>query len=471
MLKVLLVQPPYVQVPGRFNQSPPVPPLGIAYLAAYIRHAMAGRAEVRVMDAFSLGWNQERVIAEIAAQAPDVIGWTTVTLTANFVKRTAPYVRKRLPAAFQAAGGPHASALPGDLLPAVDASVQGEGELTFHELLECLAAGRDWRGVQGLSFLDNGTVIENPRRPLINDLDSLPFPARDLLPMRLYEHHYPYKMRNRNFTTFFTSRGCPFKCAFCAQHVVWGGVERDRSLDNTFEEIRHLIRDHDISFIFFYDDTFTLKRARVEEFCNRIISEKMPIKWSCLTRADCLDEDLIALMKRAGCVEFQIGIESGSDVVLDSIKKKVRLDTLKSAFKLIHKHGVRTKGFFILGHFADTRETMRETVNTAIALDPSWVFFSTLIPLPGSDLFETAKQKGYLETTDWDQFNYHNFPIIHTENFTAAELDQIRRRAYREFYLRPRKLAAYAADVVASGGYRRMFNNFLAFTDLSASSR
>jgi radical SAM superfamily enzyme YgiQ (UPF0313 family) len=470
MLNVLLIQPPYVQVPGRFNQSPPVPPLGIAYLAAYIRREMAGRAQVRIIDAFSLGWDQQRVLLEIREQAPDVVGWTTVTLTANFVKHTAPLVRKHLPEALQIAGGPHASALPGDLLPEVDATVQGEGELTLHELLERKTAGRDWRDVQGISFMDGAQVIENPRRALIQNLDSLPFPARDLLPMHLYEHHYPYKTRNRNFATFFTSRGCPFKCAFCTQHVVWGGVERDRSMDNTFEEIEHLIRDHDISFIFFYDDTFTLKRKRVEEFCNRLIEEKLPLKWSCLTRADCLDEDIILLMKRSGCVEFQIGIESGSDVVLDSIKKKVRLDTLKETFNIIHKHGLRTKGFFILGHLADTKHTMRETVNTAIALDPSWVFFSTLIPLPGSELYETAKQKGYLETADWDQFNYHNFPIIHTENFTAAELDRIRRLAYREFYLRPRKLAAYAADVITSGGYRRMFNNFLAFMDLSSSS-
>ena len=114
---------------------------------------------------------------------------------------------------------------------------------------------------------------------------------------------------------------------------------------------------------------------------------------------------------------------------------------------------------------------MRDTVNTALALDPSWVFFSTLIPLPGSELYDIAREKGYLETTDWDQFNYHNFPIIHTGNFTAGELDQIRHRAYREFYLRPQKLAAYASDMIRSGGYRRMFNNFLAFMDLSSSSR
>ena len=431
---------------------------------------MDGRVDVRIIDAFSLQWDQERVIREVRDAAPDVVGWTTVTLTANFVKHTAPYVRKHLPATIQVAGGPHPSALPGDLLPAVDATVRGEGELTFHELLERIARAENWRDIQGISHFQDGQVIQNPPRALIENLDSIPFPARDLLPMHLYEHHYPYKTRNRNFATFFTSRGCPFKCAFCAQDVIWGGFERDRSLDNTFEEIEHLIREHDISFFFFYDDTFTLKRRRVEEFCERIIAGKYNFMWSCLTRADCLDDDLIRLMKRAGCVEFQIGIESGSNQVLDSIKKKVRLETLKQTFSLIHKHGLRTKGFFILGHFADTIQTMRETVDTAISLDPTWVFFSTLIPLPGSSLFDIARQNSYLETMDWDQFNYHNFPIVHTENFTARELDEIRRRAYRRFYLRPHKLATYAADVIRSGGYRRMFNNFLAFMDLSSSS-
>ena len=467
MLKVLLIQPPYVQVPGRYNQSPPVPPLGIAYLAAFAREQLGGRVDVRCVDAFSQGYGRARVLEEVRAFAPDVVGWTTVTLTANFVKRAAPEVRRMSPGAVQIAGGPPPSALPGDLLPLVDIVARGEGERTFVELLERILDGRDWQDVRGISFLDGGERIDNPNMPLIENLDTLPFPARDLLPMRLYEHHYPFKARNRNFTTFFTSRGCPFQCAFCSQHVVWGGGVRYRSLDNTFAEIEHLQRNFDTSFYFFYDDTFTLKRERVVDFCNRKIQSGHDFLWSCLTRADCLDEDLIVLMKKSGCREFQIGIESGSDAVLDSIKKKVRLDTLQKTFKLIKKHGMRTKGFFILGHLADTKQTMRDTVNTALALDPHWIFFSTLIPLPGSELYEQAQQKGYLKTTDWDRYNYHGFPIVETENFTSAELDQIRKEAYRRFYLRPQKLAAYAKDVIATGGYRRMWNNFQAFLDLS----
>ena len=471
MLKVFLIQPPYVHVPGRHNQSPPVPPLGIAYLAAYIRRHMKGRVDVRICDAFSLGYSQERILEEVRAFAPDVVGYTTVTLTANRVKELAPRVREIFPRAVQVAGGPHPSALPGDLLPDMDVVVRMEGELTFHEMLECIEQGRDYRDIQGISFLADGERVDNPQRPPVPDLDTLPFPARDLLPMHLYEHHYPYKGGNRSFTTFFTSRGCPFKCAFCSQHVIWGGGVRYRSMEDTFREIRHLTEEFDASFYFFYDDTFTLKRERVVEFVERKLEGGYTFQWSCLTRADCLDEELIQLMKKAGCVEFQIGIESGSDKVLDSIRKRVKIKTLKDTFDLIHKHGVRTKGFFILGHLADTPETMEDTVRTALELDPSWIFFSTLVPLPGSEIFDIAQQKGYLKSTDWDRYNYHGMPVIATENFTAEELDRIRRLAYRRFYLRPRKLMGYARDVVAAGGYHRMWNNFLAFLDLSSSTK
>lgn len=470
MIKILLIQPPYIQVPGKHSQSPPVPPLGIAYLAAYVREKMRNRAEVKIIDAFSLGYGADKIVEESRKFSPDIAGFTSVTLTANFIKKISPAFRQAMPGALLVAGGPHPSALPGDLLPAVDIAVRGEGELTFHEIAECVEQSKDWRGIPGVSFLDGEDVVNNGQQKFIEDIDSIPFPARDLLPMHLYEHHYPYKTRNRNFTTFFTSRGCPYSCSFCCKHVIWGGNVRFRSLDNTFAEIDSLTKTYDTSFYFFYDDTFTTNKKRIVQFCERIKSGGRDFQWSCLTRADCLDNDLILTMKNAGCVEFQIGIESGSNEVLGKINKKVKLDTLLKTFKLIKSHNMRTKGFFILGHFGDTRKTMDETINMALKLDPSWVFFSTLVPLPGSELFETAKEKGYLETTDWDRYNYHDKPIIHTEHFTSDELDKIRRLAYRRFYLRPKKLIAYALDVIASGGYRRMWNNFQAFMDLSSSS-
>jgi anaerobic magnesium-protoporphyrin IX monomethyl ester cyclase len=471
MLKALLIQPPYIQVPGKYNQSPPVPPLGLAYLAAYAREHLRDNLDIKIFDAFSLGWSEDKIISEARAFAPGLIGFTTVTLTANTVKRLAAGMRSALPGALLAAGGPHPSALPGDMLPDVDLAVRGEGETTFHELLRRVAAGADWRDVPGVSHLDGGKLVDNPQPPLIEDIDGIPFPARDLLPMDRYQHHYPYKTRNKNFTTFFTSRGCPFHCAFCSQHVIWGGRVRFRSLDNTFAEIDSLVSGFDPSFFFFYDDTFSLKRERVVEFSNRLIRGGYNFNWSCLTRADCLDDDLIALMKKAGCIEFQIGIESGNNSVLNSIHKKVKLDTLSDTFKLIKKHKMRTKGFFILGHFEDTKESMRDTVDTALALDPSWVFFSTLVPLPGSELYDTAVKNGYLAETDWSRFNYHDKPIVRTANFTPEDLDGIRRRAYKRFYLRPRKLFTYARDVILTGGYRRMWNNFLAFLDLSSASK
>ena len=167
----------------------------------------------------------------------------------------------------------------------------------------------------------------------------------------------------------------------------------------------------------------------------------------------------------------QIGVENSSEEVLRASRKSMDLRTLVNTFQVIKEHGIRTKGFFILGHFQETRTSIEQTVDMALALDPSWVFFSPMVPLPGTALYETAREKGYLETSDWDRFNYHGRAIIHTENFTSRDLDRMRRRAYLRFYLRPRKVLSFARDAILSGDCRSLWTNFLAFLDTDSVTR
>jgi radical SAM superfamily enzyme YgiQ (UPF0313 family) len=466
-MKILLVQPPYVHVPGKHEQTPPDPPMGLAYLAAYVRTQLAGEIDVQILDAIAEGLDEQLLAKDIAGRRPDVVGYTSTTLTANVVKRVARQVRTRLPDAFQVAGGAHPSSMPDDMLPSLDAAVIGEGEKTLCDICERLLAGEGMSEIPGTAIIQDGETHRAIPRPLVDNLDDLPFPARDLLPMHKYKHEYPIKKPNDRFSTFYTSRGCPWNCTFCAKDMIWGSQARFRSPDNVLAELEHLRAEWNPSYIFFYDDTFTTHRRRVLDLCDRFIEGRFDFRWGCLTRADRLDDELITAMRRAGCEDIQIGVESGSEEILQTMSKRQPLGTIREAFRILRQHKIRTKGTFLLGYFDEDAEMLRQTIDFALELDPTYAFFSIFVPYPGTEDYAKAEKLGYFETKDWDRFNFHGKPVIHTDHFTGEELEAWRRQAYRRFYLRPGKLFRYAKDTLVTGGFRRMWSNFMAFLDLS----
>ncbi len=466
-MKILLVQPPYVLIPGKRRETPADPPMGLAYLAAYLRERMAGEVDLQILDAIAERLDEQSLVDAIASRRPDLVGFTATTLTANVVKRMARRLRPLLPEAFQVVGGVHASCMPFDMLPELDASVIGEGEQTFHEICKRLQSGDDVEGIYGTAVLRNGERRLAPSRPYVENLDVFPFPARDLLPMSKYEHEYPVKTANNRFATFFTSRGCPWNCSFCSKARVWGTKARFRSPENIVAELEELRAGWNPSHIFFYDDTFTANRQRVLDICDRLITGGFDFRWTCLSRADRLDDELVTVMRSAGCEGMQIGVESGNDETLKRMNKGENSDTIRKAFQLLHKHKMRTKAYFLLGYFGEDLDMMRRTVDFALELDPAYAFFSSFVPLPGTDDFVEAEKRGFLETKDWEAFNFHGKPIIHNEHFTGEELEKWRRWAYRRFYLRPSKILRFVKDVVVAGKLRRMWRNFRAFLDLS----
>ncbi|MCZ7581844.1 MAG: cobalamin-dependent protein [Deltaproteobacteria bacterium] len=262
-MKIVLVQPPWVQVPGRFGETPPDAPMGHAYLAAYARERFGDAVSLRILDAVAEGLSEEGTRRAIVTEKPAIVGYTNVTATAPVVKRLALGVRDAVPDIVQIAGGPHASVVPGDMIGPLDLAVRGEGEHTFAEIVERRLAGtNDWSGIAGTSYLRGGEPFDEPSRPYVKNLDELPFPARDLLPMHAYSHEYPTRARNRRFVTFFTARGCPWDCSFCCKHQVWGRYARFRTLDNVFAELEFLRAGYDPGFVFLRRYLYRQPQAR-----------------------------------------------------------------------------------------------------------------------------------------------------------------------------------------------------------------
>jgi len=316
--------------------------------------------------------------------------------------------------------------------------VRGEGEETILDLMARLGRGTaGWRDVPGISFRDKGEVVHTPDRPLIRDLDSIPFPARHLLPLDRYQTIHTGRKR---FATLVTSRGCPGKCMFCFRP--FGRNLRYRSMDNVMGEVRELVERFRVEEISILDDAFTLDRDRVAEFCDRVSASGLRFAWRLGngTRVDLIDDELLKMMKRAGCYEVAFGIESGDDEVLRKIGKEITTAQVERAFAAAKRAGMETIGFFMIGHPFDTVETMRKTIDFAIRLDPTYAQFTMSTPLPGTALWTWVKKHGRsLIGDDVTKLDFLGAtPHYETDGFTAADARRMYRRAYRRFYIRPR---------------------------------
>jgi anaerobic magnesium-protoporphyrin IX monomethyl ester cyclase len=321
--KVVLINPPFVYFPGnstsRFNYCRP--PLGICYIAAYMKKYGDGLCDVEIVDTLVERRERRDWVERIAAKAPGIIGFSVVTPTAGESCRMANELRELCPQTVLVAGGPHASVLPEDMFPSFDAVVAGEGERTFLELTNAVFEGRDFDGIDGVTFIKNEKVSSNTRREFISPLDEIPPPARELLNLSSYYHSFPYRTRKGFFTTMFTCRGCPHNCYFCGNEALWRRKIRFHSIGHIRNELDILVNKLGVSLVFIDDDDFLAVKPRAMEICEAILKTGSGLKWVCHSCVSSIDEDSLGMMRRAGCVEIQIGVESGSDKILKGISK------------------------------------------------------------------------------------------------------------------------------------------------------
>jgi radical SAM superfamily enzyme YgiQ (UPF0313 family) len=319
----------------------------------------------------------------------------------------------------------------------------GEGELTFGEVVGELKDGdNDWKKINGLAYRsEQGDIRINPPRALIKDLDVLPFPARELVDNYLYAPPPTKRVSLGLNTLIATSRGCPHICGFCGAQTVWTRKVRTRRPESVVAEIRECIDKYGICSFNFTDELFTANKERVLELCHLICKQKLSIAWVCSARAEHLDRETLEAMKEAGCHEISFGIESGNPMILERMNKQLDLDEVRKVIFLAKKVGITTHASYILGYVGEREETLKDTIRFAKKLNTHVAAFFIASPLPGTALYQEAKEKAYLRrNATWLDYS----PLSNTEsvlvqpNLSTAKIRKWHRKALRSYYLRPR---------------------------------
>lgn len=398
-MKVTLISPPSRYIASRWEKST-LPPLGLGYLAAYLEQR--GIA-CEILDAHVLRMKFRDIYNHLIDSRPDVVGVTFTTENRFAGFDTIRTARAALPKSLIVAGGPHVSAAAEDTLshiPELDVVVRGEGEAVFFELIERYAYRRIYTDLHGISFRIDNEAISNPNAPFIQDLDSIPFPARHLMPMDRYQYevHVP-SVGNLRALNIMASRGCPFDCSFCASPQMWGRKYRARSPENVLGEIEELVQIYGGRALWIFDDTFTIHRARTIQIAEGIATYFPDLRWTCEIRVDTVDKELLALMQRAGCYCVAFGVESGSQRVLDeSIGKRITLEQVRQVVDWCRQLRLSYNPFMILSHPGETEEEALETMRLVSEwhADGAQVSMAVMHVYPGTRIEKLAREKGIM---------------------------------------------------------------------------
>ena len=430
MFKVALINPSQSAV---YSQ----PPVGLALIAAVLERE---GYQVAVLDANALKLQPEAVVPLVSDA--DVIGLTAITPTINTAIAIARQLKKAYPALPIVLGGAHATLLSEETLataPEIDIIVRGEGEQTIIDLLSALENKEPLDNIPGISYRKYGEVVSNPTRYKNINLDSLPFLAYHLLPWRRYKPHPPHG-RALPFAAIITSRGCPYRCSYCSKPI-FGNKFRGQSPERVVEEVAYHKRRFGIKEFAFYDDVFTLDKRRAQAIADEIIKRGLKIHWTCETRVNLVDKDLLRHIKQAGCYAIAYGIESASQEILDTLNKDITLDQAEEAVRLSQEVGLQTIGYFMIGSPGESPETIRQTIDLAKKLKLDFAQFAVTIPFPGTKLYDLYLDGRKDNNISWESFVYtrsgtDRAPVFESSLLKRDDIQYWTRRAYREFYLR-----------------------------------
>ncbi|MBM3334614.1 radical SAM protein [Candidatus Sumerlaeota bacterium] len=334
--------------------------------------------------------------------------------------------------------GPHITALPVETMrayPTIDFGILGEPEETFEELLKTVDGGGDLGNVRGIVYRRNGEIVVNEPRPFIKDLDSLPLPLHELLPMDKYRMPYIGK----RYTFVLHSRGCPYACTFCRQTVMWRSQPRLRSPASIIAELKYLAR-LDVHKVLFHADNFTQNRENVVELCRRILDDNLKVRWICNSRVDCVDAEMLRWMSKAGCWMINYGIESGAQEILDNCNKggRATVERARQTIAMTKKAGIKAWGYFVIGLPGETRETIEQTSRFARSLPLDLVVFDAATPYPGTEFHEQAVKNGWLESTQWEDLDQGSRASVSYPHLSSSEIMAGIGRCYRQWFMRPR---------------------------------
>lgn len=434
---IVFCEPPYVfwdrSRDGLRKGEETIPGMGVLILAAVAREK---GYRVGLVDAKEQGRDLDDVAREIAAFSPDYVGLSATTVSVTNAARIAARVKELVPGVVAIVGGPHVSAVPErtmEAFPSLDYGIAGEGEHSLFDLLSRLERGERVDDVAGLAYRRDGRVVANPRAPYIDDLDTLPPPAWDLLP------DFPHRFQPTIFSyprtpvaSLITSRGCPFSCSFCDRSTS-GRKGRLHSVEWIVERCRHL-EGLGVRHILFLDDLFTVRRDRVVQLCEAFLAEGFRFTWSCTSHPNLLDLDTMRLMKKAGCWQIAYGIESGSQRVLDVVKHEVKIPRMRETLRLTRQAGIRAKGYVMLGHPTEGIDSLEETLAFLRTVELDLCQITKFTPYPGTPAYPTIHDRGAF-AEDWEQMNAMNFVFV-PAGLTRDVLEDYFERSYRAFYSR-----------------------------------
>lgn len=429
--------------PGSVNKDRlSLPPLGLLYVAGYVRSH--GYDQWRVSDNDVIEDN--RPVKDFAVQIAwaDIIALTGTTAQCKQAMEIAALAKKMDKGKLVVYGGPHATPTWRETLDMsqVDIVVRGEGEKTFLDLLWALENGRGLQTVDGLAFRDlNGTPVKTKTRHRNFSLDDIPFPARDLVPVERYGDRPLVRFStDERYAHLMMTRGCTDKCEFCNTPNNWGGPAW-RSAENLFSEMMEVYEKYEIKYFHFQDDVFTVNQEVVRDLCYKLIEVRLrkqgPIRfeWSCLVRPDQVNRELLWLMKLAGCVQIEIGVESGSDKLLNDARKRYTKEIIRQAFDDARWAGIRTYAFFIVGLPGETMDTWRQSVEFAKELKPDSSVWTVLTPYPGTEIYNKImkgeEKRVEIVDPDWINWRYKN-PVIRSGEFGPDDLMRLRDMANLE---------------------------------------
>lgn len=437
-IKLLLVYPP-VTKEERYGSNLGIfggkqIPLGLYYLAAYIReHGY----EVYAIDAEARRFSIKDILAIVKNERYTVLGVSATTVAFHRALGLAEAAKKYLADITTIIGGPHVSCDPRGPMQfsAFDYAIPHEGERTLLELLRGLEQGGETKNIRGVVHRCGGEIIVNPPRGYISDLDSLPFPAYDMIPDITIYNPPPFNYRQRPVANIITSRGCPNECTFC-ERSTFGRKVRMRSAENIVAEIELLLTRYGVREIAFVDDTFTLKSKRIYEIFEKSRLQGLRFSWTCMSRINTVNEKLLKYMRDNGCWYIAFGIESGDQKILKEIRKKINLHDVKNVVNICNNLGIVTKGFFMVGHPKESIDTIDKTIEFAKSLELNHIVVTINTPMPGSYQYKHAAEYGHLYNDISSKFNYWN-PVFVPFGLSQDDILAKHREFLKKFYLRP----------------------------------
>ncbi len=437
-MKVLFVEPPK-EIWFVMGEYLP-PPFGIIQLAAYLEREVKN-AEIEVLDCNAQQVDWRGMEKRIGSFNPDIVASSALaTCNTYLVVRTLETAKRVNPSVLTVAGGQHFTAAAQESLetyPEIDIVVRGEGEQTLVDLVRKAGEKSSFGRVKGISFRHNGKILHNPPRPLIENLDDLPYPGYHFVKDAVHDYHFSAMAgRKASYALIEGSRGCPHRCTFCSQWRHWQGAWRTKSSKRIADEMEFCYQNYGSRFVWLTDDNFGLGR-RASELADEIMQRGIAEDLMWFTQARCDDvtkhRDILPKMRKAGLRWTLLGVESQEQSTLEAFKKHVTPRDAEEAVKLLKKNDIFAHAMFIIGGREDTAESIADLREFANRLDPDFAIFAILTPFPGTDLFEEAKQNGWIEDRNWSHYDMVH-AVMPTETLSRKEVQEELYECYRSFY-------------------------------------